>query len=170
MSNNDIFTATETVISPDAMLANWQGNRRLTRRVIEAFPEDKLFNYSLGGMRPFSQLVLEMTDMASPGINGIVSGKWLSIDQMDHTKGAPGPATKAAMLERWDEITEEIDRLWQEIPTGRFAEIDLAFGAYEGPIYGTLLYFIENEIHHRAQGYVYLRTLGIEPPAFYNRD
>lgn len=37
MTNNDIFTPTETVISPEAMLAHWQGHRRLTRRVIEAF-------------------------------------------------------------------------------------------------------------------------------------
>jgi uncharacterized damage-inducible protein DinB len=33
----------------------------------------------------------------------------------------------------------------------------------------TLLYFLDNEIHHRAQGFVYLRELGIEPPAFYRR-
>ena len=170
MANNDIFTPAETVISSEAMLAHWQGHRRLTRRVIEAFPEDKLFTYSIGGMRPFSVLVLEMMDMASPGMNGIASGKWSSLDELDHSKEGAGPTTKAAMLERWDEITEEIDQLWQEIPAGRFAEIDMAFGMYEAPIYGTLLYFIDNEIHHRAQGYVYLRSLGIEPPAFYNRD
>jgi uncharacterized damage-inducible protein DinB len=28
---------------------------------------------------------------------------------------------------------------------------------------------IDNEIHHRAQGYVYLRLLGLEPPAFFER-
>ena len=33
-----------------------------------------------------------------------------------------------------------------------------------------LLYVIENEIHHRGQGYVYLRSLGIEPPAFWDRS
>ncbi len=32
-----------------------------------------------------------------------------------------------------------------------------------------LLYGLENEIHHRGQGFVYLRELGIEPPAFYER-
>lgn len=32
-----------------------------------------------------------------------------------------------------------------------------------------LLYMIDNEVHHRAQGFVYLRALGIEPPAFYER-
>jgi uncharacterized damage-inducible protein DinB len=170
MTNNDIFTPAETVISPEAMLAHWQGHRRLTRRVIEAFPEDKLFSYSLGGMRPFSELVLEMMDMAAPGMNGFVTGEWLPLDEMEHVKGEKGPATKAAMLQRWDEITAVIDRLWQEIPAGRFTEIDVAFGQYENPNYSTLLYFIDNEIHHRGQAYVYLRTLGIEPPAFYNRD
>ena len=44
-----------------------------------------------------------------------------------------------------------------------------AFGAYEGKTYDLLMYVIDNEIHHRGQGYVYLRTLGIEPPAFYER-
>jgi uncharacterized damage-inducible protein DinB len=32
-----------------------------------------------------------------------------------------------------------------------------------------LLYVVDNEIHHRAQGYVYLRALGIEPPLFHVR-
>jgi uncharacterized damage-inducible protein DinB len=31
-------------------------------------------------------------------------------------------------------------------------------------------YAIDNEVHHRGQGYVYLRSLGIEPPAFYDRS
>lgn len=30
--------------------------------------------------------------------------------------------------------------------------------------YATLLYMLDNEIHHRGQGYVYLRLLGLEPP------
>ena len=36
-------------ITPDALLAHWQGHRRLTRRVIDAFPDDQLFTFSLGG-------------------------------------------------------------------------------------------------------------------------
>ena len=53
-------TMTEVnVLSPDKLLDQWQGHRRLTRRVIEAFPEDKLFSFSLGSMRPFSDMVLE---------------------------------------------------------------------------------------------------------------
>ena len=54
-------------------------------------------------------------------------------------------------------------------PGRRFEAVDTAFGQYEGVIYGLLLYWIDNEIHHRGQGYVYLRALGIEPPPFWER-
>jgi len=43
------------------------------------------------------------------------------------------------------------------------------FGQYEGKVHDLVLYAIDNEIHHRGQGYVYLRALGIEPPPFYER-
>jgi uncharacterized damage-inducible protein DinB len=45
-----------------------------------------------------------------------------------------------------------------------------AFGQYPGKVYDLVLYVIDNEIHHRGQGYVYLRSLGIEPPPFYERE
>ena len=41
-------------ISSDALRKHWQGHRSLTRRVIGAFPEERLFLYSIGGMRPFA--------------------------------------------------------------------------------------------------------------------
>jgi hypothetical protein len=50
----------DTFISPQALFDHWQGHRRLSRRVIEAFPEDKLFSHSIGGMRPFGALAMEM--------------------------------------------------------------------------------------------------------------
>ena len=43
------------------------------------------------------------------------------------------------------------------------------FGQYEFPVIQNILYFIDNEVHHRGQGYVYLRALGIEPPFFWER-
>ena len=45
-----------------------------------------------------------------------------------------------------------------------------AFGQYPGKAYDLVLYAIDNEIHHRGQGYVYLRALGIAPPPFYERE
>jgi uncharacterized damage-inducible protein DinB len=48
--------------------------------------------------------------------------------------------------------------------------VDKAFGQWESSGLNTILYGIDNEIHHRGQAYVYLRALGIEPPAFYDRS
>ena len=66
-------------------------------------------------------------------------------------------------------ISGEINRLWPNIPAARFQEVDTAFGQWKMAIYELLLYIRDNEIHHRGQGYVYLRSLGIEPPPFWER-
>jgi uncharacterized damage-inducible protein DinB len=155
--------ASKTVITPAELLEHWQGHRRVTRKVIEAFPETELFTFAVGGMRPFADLAMEMISMGIPGIDGIVSGEW-----SQYQEGA-APKTKEALLYKWDELTEKINRLWPQIKPERFHETELAFGQWEGPIYFTLFYFIDNEIHHRGQGYVYLRALGIEPPPFWDR-
>jgi uncharacterized damage-inducible protein DinB len=151
----------DTFISPQALFDHWQGHRRLSRRVIEAFPEDKLFSHSIGGMRPFGALAMEMVGMAAPMVRGIVTGNW------DYV--APEAKTKAALLQLWDDGTAEMDRLWPSIPEAKFAETTTAFGTFTGPTYSHILYVIDNEIHHRGQGYVYLRSPGLTPPAFYER-
>ena len=77
--------------------------------------------------------------------------------------------TKKELLALWDQATEDINRIWPTIPPHRFAEEDVAFGQWPGTGISFLFYFIDNEIHHRGQGYVYLRSLGIEPPPFWDR-
>ena len=66
-------------------------------------------------------------------------------------------------------VKQHVDALWPTIPAQRFQEVDKAFGQWEMSIYALFLYVVDNEIHHRGQGYVYLRSLGIEPPPFYER-
>ena len=163
-------TQTATVLTPEALLDHWQGHRRLTRKMIEAFPEDKLFTYSVGGMRPFSDLVLEFLGMAVPGLHGVVTGKWEQANDLPHHQKKSKPATKKELLQQWDESTGEMNKLWQQIPPERFMENDKAFGQWEGPVWFFIFYWIDNEIHHRGQAYVYLRSLGIEPPAFWDRS
>ena len=119
-------------------------------------------------MRSFAKLTMEMIVLSAPGINGVVSGNWTS-EKFPSDFATPPPATKEEVLALWDAVTEEINTLWPQIPAGRFQENDLAFGMYEGTVQYMLFYVIENEIHHRGQGYVYLRALGIEPPAFWDR-
>jgi uncharacterized damage-inducible protein DinB len=159
---------TSLVISEKQLLEHWLGHRRLTRRVIEAFPEDKLFKYSVGGMRPFAELATEMIGMAVSNVIGVGTGKWTSYDEYaGHSKLKP--STKDELLELWDKTTEEIIANYKNMRQERWQEVDLAYGQWEGPGYWIFLYGIDNEIHHRGQGYVYLRSLGIEPPAFYER-
>ncbi len=149
-------------ISTDALLEHWQGHRRLTRRVIDAFPEDRLFTFSIGGMRTFGQLANELLSMGAPMAHGLATLEW----------GGYSPAkadTKRDMLRLWDESTTKIEEFWPKIPVTRFQEELTSFGQFTGKGHWQMLYIIENEIHHRGQGYVYLRALGVEPPPFYER-
>lgn len=165
MKNNQQATemTAPVIFTTDELLKHWQGHRGLTRKMIEVFPEDKLFSYSVGGMRPFAELVYEFLGMAVPGVTGIATGTW------DKWADATKVNTKKELLAQWDKATEEIDRIWPRIPPHRFEEKDVAFGQWPGTGTSFLFYFIDNEIHHRGQAYVYLRSLGIEPPAFWDR-
>jgi len=161
-------TAELGVMTSEELLEHWQGHRRVTRKVIEAFPEDKLFTYSVGGMRPFAALTIEILAIGAPGIRGIVERKWEKYDGIESRMARL--KTREGLLQAWDESTREINDLWPKIPVHRFHEVEKVFDTYEGKVYDNIMYFIDNEIHHRAQGYVYLRSLGIEPPHFAIRD
>ena len=47
--------ATNDVITTEQLIDHWQGHRRITRRMIDAFPEKELFDFSIGGMRGVSR-------------------------------------------------------------------------------------------------------------------
>ena len=141
------MNTTAQVISPEHLLKHWQGHRALTRHVIEAFPEKDFFEFSIGGMRPFAKMASAL----------------LSIEE-------PALTTKAQFLQKWDEATEEINQYWKQIPMEDFGKNFNLFGQYEFPIIENIFYFIDNEIHHRGQGYVYLRALGSEPQFFWTRE
>lgn len=164
MNLEETKTQAATVITAADLLKHWQGHRSLTRRVIEAFPEKELFEYAVAGMRPFAAMAQELLAIAAPGIRQIAGGAAEELNEEPDQAGS-----KAGILALWDGATTEIDRYWAQVPDERFQEHILAFGQYEGTVWSTIFYFIDNEIHHRAQGYVYLRSLGIEPPYFWER-
>ena len=150
------------LISPDQFLAHWQGHRRLTRRLIERFPEDQLWSFTIGGMRSFGVMVKEMITVGVPMLKGIVTGEWVGTD-------VPEQPSKAELLAFWDADTATINEYLPKVTLEMYQEHKVAFGQYPGLAYSLLLYGVDNEIHHRGQGYVYLRALGVEPPAFYER-
>lgn len=155
---------THDVITPSELLDHYQGHRNLTRRVIDVFPEEAFFNHQIGGMRTFAEMVMELLAIAGPGLKEIVIGNTKPLDEhIDHGN------KKSNLLKLWDQATEEINAYWAQIKPEDFQKHIKLFGQYEGTVCSSIFYFIDNEIHHRGQGYVYLRSLGIEPPAFYER-
>ena len=158
-------TLAAQVITPEDLLKHWQGHRALTRRVIEAFPEKDFFEFSIGGMRPFSKLVDELLAIAAPAMKGIVNR-----DAQPYKEAEEKLIFKAQYLEKWDQATEEINKYWEQLSIEDFSETFNLFGQYEFPIIHNILYFVDNEVHHRGQGYVYLRALNIEPPFFWERE
>jgi uncharacterized damage-inducible protein DinB len=152
------------VITSEDLLKHWQGHRALTRRLIELFPEKDFFEFSIGGMRPFAKLVDELLAIAVPGLKAIVTK-----ESIPFTEGDEKFIFKAQYLEKWDQATEEINKYWEQLSIEDFSETFNLFGQYEFPVIQNILYFIDNEVHHRGQAYVYLRALNIEPPFFWER-
>lgn len=155
---------TKQFITSEQLLEHWQGHRNLTRRVIDAFPEKELFEFSIGGMRSFAKLAVELVSIAGPALKGIVDHQVEAFSEE-----AFKPKTKEELLAKWDSETEVINHYFNQISEERFQETFNLFGQYEFPVYQNILYFIDNEVHHRGQGYTYLRALGIEPPFFWER-
>jgi len=151
------------ILTNEELLNHWQGHRTLTRKTIEAFPEKELFEFSIGGMRTFADLVKELLSIAVPGLEGIVSN---STEGYNHNLPLN---TKAELLNAWDEATPKINDLFMQISEDRFKEDFNLFGEYKFPVIQNIQYFVDNEVHHRGQGYVYLRSLNIEPPFFWER-
>ncbi|ULH13944.1 DinB family protein (plasmid) [Deinococcus sp. KNUC1210] len=126
--------------------------------MIEAFPEHQLFIDNSSGMRPFGQMVWEVIHVTGYALHGLMTDEW-----PDPVSGSDPPRNRQALLAAWDDLSERLELGLPIVPAGRYSEQKNLFW---GPMTGFQLaiYQIDNEIHHRRQGYVYLRQLGIEPP------
>ena len=150
------------ILTPEALLTNLKDVRALTRNVIEAFPEKELFEFSVANLRPFSQMVEEFLMITNYIFTETLHEKHTPF----YTEGQ-FPTTKAEVLALWDRATEILDREWTKVGdyTQPLTIYQMTFSFAQW-----ILYFIENESHHRGQGYTYLRALGIEPPFFWARE
>lgn len=155
--------STQTIISKNELLQHWLGHRKLTRKTIEKFPEKELFEFKIGTMRTFADLVKELLSLAVPALKGIVDK-----DEAPFDHNLP-LHTKDALLQQWDEDTPNIIEYFNQLSEEQFHEKFKLFGQYESDIIGHILYLVENEVHHRAQSFVYLRALSIDPPFFWDR-
>lgn len=152
-----------TIISKSELLQHWLAHRGLTRKTIEKFPEKELYEFNIGGMRSFADLIKELLAIAAPALRSIATGESQSLNEDIPLQ------TKAALLQQWDADTPKIIEYFNQVPEERFHDTFKLFGQYELTIINHIFYFIDNEIHHRGQGFVYLRALNIEPPFFWDR-
>jgi uncharacterized damage-inducible protein DinB len=150
------------LLTLEQFYTHWQGHRRLTIRTIEAFPEDKLFSYKVDPMRTFGEIAKEIIGVEAYTLNGIISGEWAW--KQDETINS-----KETLLLSFDHIEKTTKELWSKLTLERLQAEEKDSWGMTSANRDRLLYMHDNEIHHRAQGYVYLRLLGIEPPAFYER-
>ena len=152
------------IVTPEGFLAHWQGHRRLTRRMIEAFPQGQLFTFTPAPpMRPFGVMAWEIHQVSELTLNGLRTGEWVEPDWRLGTS-----TDRAQLLSEWDTLSARLDAEFPKVDLNFFAQMHkLPWGEMSG--WEATIYNIDNEIHHRGQGYVYLRALGIEPPAFYER-
>lgn len=155
-------TLTAAVLTPADLLTHWQGHRRLTRRVIEQFPEDQLFTFSVGGMRPFGLMAWELYGVAAYMLDGLTGGGWA------WQGNANPPQDRAALLAAWDGLTMRLDAELPTVPPEAYRAVQPLFWA-PMPGHAAVMYAVDNELHHRGQGYVYLRALGVEPVPFWER-
>ena len=142
---------------------HWQGHRQLTVRTIEAFPEDKLFSYNVEPMRTFGEIAKEILEVENSTLHGILSGEWKWEPKYNSV------ANKQELVSAFEALGKQTQENWSKLSTERLQAVEKDAWGMTWANYNRLLYMIDNEIHHRAQGYVYLRSLGIEPPAFYER-
>jgi len=153
------------LLTPASLLEMMEGNRRLTLRTIEAFPEEELFRFKAAeAMRPFAEMVMEILDIEEAYVRGAATGEWVFRERT-------GLATKQALLDACAAVRRRTLELWPKITVERLLteERDGFFNDASQTNLSRFIYALENEIHHRGQGYTYLRMLGIEPPPFYVR-
>lgn len=153
------------MLNPSQLLEILEGNRRLTIRTLQAFTEPDLFAFKVEGMRPFAAMIVEILGIEDGYVKGIATGEW--IYNPDAFKGI---TTAEGLVEACESVRRQTVALWPQITAARLATVeqDPFFGG-EMSHFDRLQYALENEIHHRAQGYVYLRMRGVEPPAFWER-
>ncbi|WAH36260.1 DinB family protein [Alicyclobacillus dauci] len=147
----------------------WEDNRRLTnnvaRTLVAAEAMDKVL---VEGMRPFRELLLEILGMERWNVRGLAYDQWEYEAPPEVLRTAP----VAEVLDYGTIVREETRQLWPNIPFAEFVKMRPSPAPFvpEGTAIERLTYTLENEIHHRGQGYVYVRLLGQEPPAFFMRQ
>jgi len=149
----------------------WEENRSLTLKVAHTFPDEHMLtSMPVPNMRPFARMLLEIAGLEHFFIRGLAEGIWEWIpDESTH----PAIVDVKELYDILDRTRNYTQMMWPTMTEDLLLTPHPAPSTFAGPAAPPiewLQYAMENEIHHRAQGYTYLRHLGIEPPAFWDRS
>lgn len=114
-------------------------------------------------MRPFAELMSEILNVEDSVMRGLATGEWKW--EPAHT----GLASKSDLQRAFRELRSRTEATYRDLTPEKLRRVETDAWGVQSTNLERLFYVIDNEIHHRAQGYVYLRRLGLEPPAFYER-
>lgn len=147
----------------------WESNRSLTNQVATAFSTAGVLDETpVPGMRPFRKLLLEIWGIEKVYARGLATEDW----KFEFPPESYHTCPVEELLAFGRNVREETRLLWSSVTAEALTiQRPTPFtGHPEGRAIEWLTYALENEIHHRAQGYVYLRLLKVEPPAFNIRN
>lgn len=151
------------LLTPESLWSHWEGHRRLTLRTVEAYPEDQFSSFSAGGMRTFAGLMAEIINVEDSVMTGLKTGRWA------WEPAYTGLIGKGDMLKAFGQVRERTEEIYPTLTAEKLQAVETDGWGVQSSNLERLWYALDNEIHHRAQTYVYLRLLGVEPPAFYER-
>ena len=67
----------DSLMNHELLLEYWQSHRQITRRTIELFQDDQLFDFQpVPLMRSFGDLMLEVIRLLEPNLRGWTTGEW----------------------------------------------------------------------------------------------
>lgn len=153
----------QPLLTPETLWNYWEGHRRLTLRTLEAFPEVEMHGHPVPNMRSFVELMTEIINVEESTLRGLQTGVW---------KREPvykSFDSKADLKEAFVKVRAQTQRVFVELGMEKLRAVETDAWGMTSSNLERLFYLIDNEIHHRAQAYVFLRLLGLEPPPFYVR-
>ena len=154
-----------SLLTPAELLAHWLEHRRLTRRVLAAFPDDQLFTFvPAPPMRSFGELAWEVHLQTDQVRAGLVEDNWNTRIEVWV------PFTlRSDLLSVWNALSIRLKDELPGVPPQRYARTVNCHRAGESGL-AAAFGEIDNEVHHRGQGKVYLLLLGTAPPDFWERS
>ncbi|HAA15232.1 MAG TPA: hypothetical protein DCE41_27465 [Cytophagales bacterium] len=137
------------------LIKKWRGNKRYTLKFIEVINEDQWTFRPAEGTKTYQSQLSHITTWLrthSRFVTGVTLPK-------------PATKTKEDLLQSLTEFFEAIEEYLQQAPAEDLAEIvALWYGKVSKE---SVLLTMDNHLaHHRGQLVVYLRLVGLKPPAY----